>query len=126
MSSKAKKTLSVLAILLCICSIIYGIYISDNNEPLKGTYYNGMDVDATYLVFEKEGTYLLYQQDRIIDKGEYYPTDADYKTYKLKSEKVEKLYEVTVDKETITIVGIEGTDKIDMKKIDDIPIYINI
>lgn len=85
-----------------------------------------MDVDATYLVLEKEGTYLLYQQDRIIDKGEYYPTDTDYKTYKLKSEKVEKFYEVTVDKETITIVGIEGADKIDMKKIDDIPIYINI
>lgn len=122
------KVICLGVIFICTCSIVYGLKKHRNNEVIRGTF-SGVNYDnETYLVFENDTTFSMYQQFGQLMQGDVKIIDLyeNITTYALvPHDGFESMEMVSVDNNRLVLIGLEE-ESIIMKKISDIPVYINI
>lgn len=125
---RINKGIFITVILLCLCSIIYGIANYDGvDKAIYGTYRSEDASNDFFLVLKKDNSYIVYEEYHILDEGSY-QIEYSYehiKVCKLNSENKSGSYTmVNIDSSKGLI--IRGEDYRRLNKISDIEVYINL
>lgn len=110
---------------MCILSVFVGIVLFKPETAIYGTYKGMYNSVETYAVMQKDQSYAIYQQFQNLDEGKYHKTDSREKVsvYELNSADGYKTYTM-VNIDDIICIVMDGKSAVIMKKISNIPIYI--
>ena len=131
-----KKSIPYILLCLLVVTVVLGVMIlvqlkaepadEVDGSSIVGTYANGdssSSQDLTYLVMDRDGSYLIYKQlaKEAIDRGSY--KDGPDGKYIMESSMTDK-YEAVLDDGCIYLAGEERTI-LSLEKYSNVPEYIN-
>lgn len=128
MNIKSKNTILIIILLILVCSNLVSLSLilpkNDTKSPI-GTYCtgNGISENDRYLVLQKDGSYVLYKQFELIEKGNYWSNDSSIYSLIPESDSLE--HSIVYNTDTIYFFdSYRGV--IIYTKIDSVPTYINL
>lgn len=131
MKNKRSKICSILILFLSfsVCvniALLWFLYHKNTPTNLTGTYISRgtTSEESRYLVFEKDGTYLFYEQFHILSSGTY-TTEQDT-VYRLKEKSAQNQYYVVYDGHDIAYLFSARNGIQLFQRSSDLPTYVNI